>query len=213
MRAHHSHCFSAFLTSHSLTNQSNGSNYPQAVCKAAMAEVGGSYKDFLTQVNELRSIAQKIVADGKGILAADESTGTIGKRLSAISLENNESNRQKYRQLLFTTPNLGQHISGVILYEETYHQSTDSGERFVDLLVKQGIVPGIKLDLGVVPLAGTLGEGTTQGLDKLAERAAGFKRGGCGFAKWRCTDCHLRKKIDYGTVVYEIHNNHFFYMI
>ncbi|CAJ0942148.1 unnamed protein product, partial [Mesorhabditis belari] len=153
-----------------------------------MAEVGGSYKDPLTceQKKELRQIAQAIVADGKGILAADESTGTIGKRLSAINLENNEANRQKYRQLLFTTPNLGQHVSGVILYEETYNQNTDKGERFVDLLKKQGIVPGIKLDLGVVPLAGSLGEGTTQGLDKLAEKAAAFKKGGCGFAKWRC---------------------------
>ncbi|CAD6190405.1 unnamed protein product [Caenorhabditis auriculariae] len=153
-----------------------------------MAEVGGSYKDSLSQAqkDELREIAQKIVADGKGILAADESTGTIGKRLDSINLENNETNRRKYRQLLFTTPNLGEHISGVILYEETFNQSTDKGERFVDLLTKQGVVPGIKLDLGVVPLAGTLGEGTTQGLDDLAKRAAHFKKGGCGFAKWRC---------------------------
>lgn len=112
--------------------------------------------------------------------------GTIGKRLAAINLENNETNRQKYRQLLFTTPSLSEHISGVILYEETFHQSTDKGEKFVDLLIKQGIVPGIKLDLGVVPLAGTIGEGTTQGLDNLAQRAAAFKKGGCGFAKWRC---------------------------
>ncbi|CAI5445301.1 unnamed protein product [Caenorhabditis angaria] len=153
-----------------------------------MTEVGGSYKDSLTQAqkDELHQIALKIVADGKGILAADESTGTIGKRLDAINLENNETNRQKYRQLLFTTPNLNQHISGVILYEETFHQSTDKGEKFTDLLIKQGIVPGIKLDLGVVPLTGTIGEGTTQGLDNLAQRAAAFKKGGCGFAKWRC---------------------------
>ncbi|CAI4231161.1 unnamed protein product [Auanema sp. JU1783] len=153
-----------------------------------MAEVGGSFKDSLSQAqkDELRAIAQKIVADGKGILAADESTGTIGKRLDNINLENNETNRQKYRQLLFTTPQLAEHISGVILYEETFHQSADNGERFVDLLTKQGIVPGIKLDLGVVPLAGTIGEGTTQGLDNLAQRAAVFKKGGCGFAKWRC---------------------------
>ncbi|GMT21135.1 hypothetical protein PFISCL1PPCAC_12432, partial [Pristionchus fissidentatus] len=153
-----------------------------------MTEVGGSYTDALTcaQKKELREIAAKIVADGKGILAADESTGTIGKRLSAISLENNEQNRQKYRQLLFTTPNLNQHISGVILYEETFHQSTDSGKKFVDLLNEQNIVPGIKLDLGVVPLHGSIGEGTTQGLDGLAAKAAAFKKGGCGFAKWRC---------------------------
>ncbi|ETN79106.1 fructose-bisphosphate aldolase class-I [Necator americanus] len=146
-----------------------------------MAEVGGSYKDSLSQElkDELHAIALKIVADGKGILAADESTGTIGKRLAAVNLENNETNRQKYRQLLFTTPSLGEHISGVILFEETFNQSTDKGERFVDLLIKQGVVPGIKVDLGVVPLTGTIGEGTTQGLDNLAQRAAAFK-------KWRC---------------------------
>ncbi|XGW17817.1 hypothetical protein V3C99_002428 [Haemonchus contortus] len=163
---------------------------PSAGCSVThtMAEVGGSFKDSLTQAqkDELSAIAQKIVADGKGILAADESTGTIGKRLSAINLENNETNRQKYRQLLFTTPNLGEHISGVILFEETFHQSTDKGEKFVDLLKKQGVIPGIKVDLGVVPLAGTIGETTTQGLDNLAQRAAVFKKGGCGFAKWRC---------------------------
>jgi len=153
-----------------------------------MAEVGGSYQPALTtkQEEELRSIVKRIAQPGKGILAADESTGTIGKRLSAISLENNENNRRKYRQLLFTTPNLGQHISGVILYEETVKQATDKGEKFIDLLKKQGVVPGIKLDLGVVPLAGTLGEGTTQGLDNLAKRAAEFKQLGCDFAKWRC---------------------------
>jgi len=153
-----------------------------------MAEVGGSYVPALTkeQENELHSIAIKIMTPGKGILAADESTGTIGKRLSSINLENNETNRQKYRQLLFTTPNMEKHISGVILYEETFHQKADKGERFVDLLRKKGVVPGIKLDLGVVPLAGTIGEGTTQGLDDLAKRCAEFKKGGCDFAKWRC---------------------------
>uniref|UniRef100_A0AC35EUX4 Fructose-bisphosphate aldolase n=1 Tax=Panagrolaimus sp. PS1159 TaxID=55785 RepID=A0AC35EUX4_9BILA len=89
-----------------------------------MAEVGGSYQPALTkqQQEELVSIANKIVAPGKGILAADESTGTIGKRFQSINIENTEDNRRKYRQLLFTTPNLGEHISGVILYEETFHQ-------------------------------------------------------------------------------------------
>ncbi|KAI6188512.1 Fructose-bisphosphate aldolase [Aphelenchoides besseyi] len=152
-----------------------------------MAEVGGSYQRALTKEREeeLKSIAAKILQPGKGILAADESTGTIGKRLASVNLENNETNRRKYRQLLFTTPNFGQNISGVILYEETFHQSTDKGERFVDVIRKQGAVPGIKLDLGVVPLAGTIGEGTTQGLDNLAKRCEEFKKGGCDFAKWR----------------------------
>lgn len=153
-----------------------------------MVEAGGSYQQALSkaQEDELRAIAQKILQPGKGILAADESTGTIGKRLTSISLENNETNRRKYRELLFTTPSFGENISGVILYEETFNQSTEKGERFVDVIKKQGAVPGIKLDLGVVPLAGTIGEGTTQGLDNLAQRAKQFKQGGCGFAKWRC---------------------------
>uniref|UniRef100_A0A0K0G127 Fructose-bisphosphate aldolase n=1 Tax=Strongyloides venezuelensis TaxID=75913 RepID=A0A0K0G127_STRVS len=153
-----------------------------------MVEVGGSYSTYLTkeQEDELRNICTKILAPGKGILAADESTGTIGKRLDSIKLENNVENRIKYRELLFTTPNLGENISGVILYEETYNQKASNGERFVDILKKKGVVPGIKLDLGVVPLAGTINEGTTQGLDNLAKRCGEFKKGGCDFAKWRC---------------------------
>jgi len=161
-----------------------------------MAEVGGSYQPALTkeQEEELKAIAAKILQPGKGILAADESTGSIGKRLDSISVENNEENRRKYRQLLFTTPNFGQNISGVILYEETFHQSTDKGTRFVDVIKQQGAVPGIKLDLGIVPLAGTLGEGTTQGLDGLAKRCEEFKKGGCDFAKWRCV-IHIGKHV------------------
>jgi len=153
-----------------------------------MAEVGNSYRDPLTQArkDELRSIAQKILQPGKGILAADESTGSIGKRFEGINLENNEENRRQYRQLLFTTPNFGENISGVILFDETFRQKTDNGERFVDVIKKQGAVAGIKVDTGVVKLAGTLDEGTTQGLDKLAERCAEYKAGGCDFAKWRC---------------------------
>lgn len=91
-------------------------------------------------------------------------SGTIGKRLVSVNLENTENNRRKYRELLFTTPNFGANISGVILYEETFNQMASNGERFVDIIRKQGAVPGIKLDLGVVPLAGTIGEGTTQGI-------------------------------------------------
>jgi fructose-bisphosphate aldolase class I len=153
-----------------------------------MAQVcGGAYKKPLSsaQEDELRAIAAKILSPGKGILAADESSGTIGKRFDSIGLENTEKNRQKYRQLLFTTSNFCENISGVILYDETFRQNSDSGIRLVDLIIQQGAVPGIKLDLGVVPLAGTIGEGTTQGLDKLSERCAEYKKGGCGFAKWR----------------------------
>jgi fructose-bisphosphate aldolase class I len=137
--------------------------------------------------DELRTIANKLVAPGKGILAADESTGTMGKRLTSINLENSEENRRRYRQLLFTAPKtLSTHISGVIMFHETFYQKTDSGKLFTEVLKENGIIPGIKVDTGVVPLAGTVGEGTTQGLDGLAERCAEYKRGGADFAKWRC---------------------------
>nr|ACZ13345.1 aldolase [Bursaphelenchus xylophilus] len=161
-----------------------------------MAEVGASYQPALTKEREeeLKKIAAQILTPGKGILAADESTGSIGKRLASINLENTEENRRKYRQLLFTTPNLNKNISGVILYEETFHQKADNGERFVDILKKNGIVPGIKLDLGIVPIAGTVGEGVTQGLDNLQKRAEEFKKGGAEFAKWRNV-IHIGKNV------------------
>uniref|UniRef100_A0A0P4W855 Fructose-bisphosphate aldolase n=1 Tax=Scylla olivacea TaxID=85551 RepID=A0A0P4W855_SCYOL len=136
---------------------------------------------------ELRRIANAIVMPGKGILAADESTGTMGKRLTAINLENTEENRRKYRQLLFTSDNeLGNYISGVILFHETLYQKTDDGRPFVDLIKQMGIIPGIKVDKGVVPLMGSEGESTTQGLDDLSQRCAQYKKDGCDFAKWRC---------------------------
>jgi len=136
---------------------------------------------------ELRNIAYSIVSSGKGILAADESTGTIGKRFADIGVENNEENRRQYRELLFTAgKELSNYISGVILYHETLFQKTKEGVPFPQVLMSQGIIPGIKVDLGVVPLLGTKDEVTTQGLDNMAERCAQYKRMGCGFAKWRC---------------------------
>jgi len=136
---------------------------------------------------ELRKIAQAIVAPGKGILAADESTSTMGKRLQDINLENSDENRRKYRQLLFTTdPKIGENISGVILFHETLYQKTDDGTPFVELLNKRNIIPGIKVDKGVVDLMGSENECTTQGLDDLAQRCAQYKKDGCHFAKWRC---------------------------
>jgi fructose-bisphosphate aldolase class I len=137
--------------------------------------------------DELRRIAQAIVAPGKGILAADESTATIGKRLSSINVENNEDNRRAYRQLLFGVgKDLAANVSGVILYHETVYQKADNGQTMGQLLKANGIIPGIKVDTGTVPLAGTDGECTTQGLDGLAERCAQYKKDGCDFAKWRC---------------------------
>ncbi|XP_052751878.1 fructose-bisphosphate aldolase-like isoform X1 [Galleria mellonella] len=136
---------------------------------------------------ELRKIAQAIVAPGKGILAADESTGTMGKRLQDIGVENTEENRRRYRQLLFSSdPILSENISGVILFHETLYQKADDGTPLVSLLEKRGIIPGIKVDKGVVPLFGSEDECTTQGLDDLAQRCAQYKKDGCQFAKWRC---------------------------
>jgi len=136
---------------------------------------------------ELRRIANAITMPGKGILAADESTGTIGKRLSGIGMENTEDNRRKYRQLLFTSDKeLGNYISGVILFHETLYQKADDGTPFVDLIKGLGIIPGIKVDKGVVSLMGSEDESTTQGLDDLGARCAQYKKDGCDFAKWRC---------------------------
>ncbi|KRX83052.1 Fructose-bisphosphate aldolase 1 [Trichinella sp. T6] len=148
-----------------------------------------SYSTYLTREKEeeLRAIAKAIVAPGKGILAADESTGSMAKRLAPIGLENNEENRRKYRQVLFTCdPCMAENISGVIMFHETMYQKTDSGQSFVDLLRSRGIIPGIKVDKGVVPLAGTIDEATTQGLDDLNARCAQYKKDGAQFAKWRC---------------------------
>jgi len=136
---------------------------------------------------ELAETALAIVADGKGILAADESTGTIGKRFAGISVENVESNRRAYRELLFTaSSDLGKYIGGVILFEETLYQKDANGKLFTTILQEQGIIPGIKVDKGTVPLAGTNDETTTQGLDGLAERCQEYYKAGARFAKWRC---------------------------
>ncbi|XP_021954513.1 fructose-bisphosphate aldolase isoform X2 [Folsomia candida] len=137
--------------------------------------------------DELRQIANAIVAPGKGILAADESTGTIGKRFSDIGVENTDDNRRRYRQLLFTTDKeIGNYVSGVILFHETLYQKADDGTPFVKLIQDLGIIPGIKVDTGCVNLMGAEGESTTQGLDGLSERCAQYKKDGCQFAKWRC---------------------------
>lgn len=136
---------------------------------------------------ELKKTADAIVAPGKGILAADESTGTLGKRFSKIDLENTDENRRKYRQLLFTADKaIAEHISGVILFHETVYQKADDGTSFIQLLNNLGIIPGIKVDTGVVTLMGTNEETTTQGLDDLGKRCAQYYKDGCRFAKWRC---------------------------
>lgn len=135
----------------------------------------------------MRETARDLVAPGKGILAADESTGTIKKRLDQIGVDSTEENRRRYRQMLFTTLGLGAHISGVILYEETISQATDDGTPFVEVLEKAGVIAGIKVDTGAKPLAMFPGETVTEGLDGLRERLAEYREIGARFAKWRAT--------------------------
>jgi fructose-bisphosphate aldolase class I len=135
--------------------------------------------------NNLAAIARAMVAPGKGILAADESTGTIGKRFDGISVENIEENRRAYRDMLFATRGLGDHISGVILYDETLRQKAADGRPFVEVLNKAGVLPGIKVDAGAKPLAFCPGETVTEGLDNLPKRCAEYVKLGAKFAKWR----------------------------
>jgi fructose-bisphosphate aldolase, class I len=135
--------------------------------------------------NELARTAQAMVARGKGILAADESGGTIRKRFDAIRLESTEEHRRSYRELLFTAPGAGEAISGVILYDETIRQKTREGTPFPQYLTQHGMIPGIKVDLGAKPLAGFPGETLTEGLDGLRERLIEYRSLGARFAKWR----------------------------
>ncbi len=129
--------------------------------------------------------ARKMVAPGRGILAADESTGTIKKRFDSIDVESTEEHRRAYRDLLFTTPGVEEYISGAILFEETLYQATADGTPFPKFLADRGIVPGIKVDKGAKPLAGAEGETVTEGLDGLRERLTAYRDAGALFAKWR----------------------------
>ena len=135
----------------------------------------------------MRTTARELVAPGKGILAADESTGTIEKRFDQIGVGSTEETRRGYRQMLFTTPGLGEHISGVILFDETIRQSTDDGIPFVKVLEASGSIPGIKVDTGAKPFALFPGETVTEGLDGLRDRLAEYRELGARFAKWRAT--------------------------
>jgi fructose-bisphosphate aldolase class I len=134
---------------------------------------------------DLTATAAEIVANDRGILAADESTGTIKKRFDSIDLESTESSRRAYRDMLFTTPGLGEFISGVILYDETIRQSSADGTPFPRLLTESGMIPGIKVDLGAKPLAFSPEETVTEGLDGLRERLQEYAGLGARFTKWR----------------------------
>jgi len=136
-------------------------------------------------MSELAKVAQAMVAKGKGILAADESTGTIGKRFQSINVENNEENRRAYRDMLFSAKGVGDHISGVILYDETLRQKAADGTPFSAVLAGLGILPGIKVDAGTKAMAFCPGETITEGLDGLGKRCAEYVKLGARFAKWR----------------------------
>lgn len=136
-------------------------------------------------IDELNAVARAIVAHPKGVLAADESSPTIKKRLDAVGVESNIENRRRYRELLFTTADIEHYIGGVILFDETLRQNSSAGTPFAKLLAERGIVPGIKVDQGAKPLALCPGEKITEGLDGLRERLNEYRHLGARFAKWR----------------------------
>jgi fructose-bisphosphate aldolase class I len=138
-------------------------------------------------MTSLEKTARALVAEGKGILAADESDGTIKKRFDSIGVESTEDNRRAYRELLFATDGAEEYISGVILFDETIRQSAEDGTPFPKLLESKGIIPGIKVDKGAKPLALSDGETVTEGLDGLRERLNEYRELGARFAKWRAT--------------------------
>ena len=133
----------------------------------------------------LERTARGMVAEGKGILAADESNRTMAKRLEGVGVESSAETRRRFRELLFTTPGAEEHISGVILYDETLRQASSDGVPFPELLATRGMIPGIKVDTGAKPLAGFEDETVTEGLDGLRERLAEYRELGARFAKWR----------------------------
>ncbi|EQD70524.1 Fructose-bisphosphate aldolase B [mine drainage metagenome] len=134
---------------------------------------------------QIEETARRLVAPERGILAADESSATIGKRFEALGIPCTAETRRAYRGLLFSSPGIERHLSGVILYDETLKQSAQNGERFVDLLASRGILPGIKVDGGAKPFAGHPGEFVTEGLDGLRERLGSYRDLGARFTKWR----------------------------
>lgn len=151
-------------------------------------------------IEDLEEIAQAMVAPGKGIIAIDESNNTIRKRFDAVGVECTEENRRTYREMLLTTPNLGQYISGAILFDETIRQSTRDGVPFTKVMTEAGILPGIKVDKGTVPLAGCPGELITEGLDGLRGRLEEYARLGARFAKWRAV-INIGEDIPTGTCI------------
>ncbi len=151
-------------------------------------------------IEQLADIARAMVAPGKGIIAIDESNATIAKRFEGVGIPNSEENRRAYREMLLTTPNLGQHISGAILFDETIRQSTRDGVPFTKVMMDNGIIPGIKVDKGTHALAGCPGEMVTEGLDGLRERLKEYAALGARFAKWRAV-INIGEDIPSGTCI------------
>jgi fructose-bisphosphate aldolase, class I len=151
-------------------------------------------------IEQLAETAQAMVAPGKGIIAIDESNTTIAKRFAGVGIENSEENRRAYREMLLTTPRLGEHISGAILFDETIRQSTKAGVPFTKVMVENGIIPGIKVDKGTQPLAGFQGELVTEGLDGLRTRLEEYYKLGARFAKWRAV-INIGEDIPSGTCI------------
>src|SRR3990167_7057079 len=135
----------------------------------------------------MQELAEKLIAPGKGILAADESSGTIKKRFEALGIEDSVENHRKYRELLFTTPNIEEYISGVIFFEETLRQKTADNVSFPDYLGVRGVLPGIKIDQGLEPFKSSEVEKTTKGLEDLGERLTEYVGLGAKFTKFRST--------------------------
>jgi fructose-bisphosphate aldolase class I len=151
-------------------------------------------------IEQLAETAQAMVAPGKGIIAIDESTSTIAKRFAGVGIENTEENRRAYRELLLTTPKLGDYISGAILFDETIRQSTKAGQPFAQYMSEHGMIPGIKVDKGTHNLAGFPGEVVTEGLDGLRARLEEYYRLGARFAKWRAV-INIGEDIPSGTCI------------
>lgn len=151
-------------------------------------------------IEDLAQTAQAMMAAGKGIIALDESPGTIGKRFDAVGVANSSDNRRAWREVLLTTPGLGEYISGAILHEETLRQSTSAGIPFAQVMAEAGIIPGVKVDAGTHPLAGFPGETVTEGLDGLRNRLKESYRLGARFAKWRAV-IHIGEETPSGTCI------------
>ncbi len=150
-----------------------------------MRGVWSATLEHMADTHQLQAIAASLLASGKGILAADESTATMNKRLEAVHAATTDEMRRTYRQLLFTAPRIEQYLSGVILYDSSIRNATDDGVPFPDLLTARGIIPGIKVDKGTVPLENFPGEVVTEGLDGLSERLTEYYSLGARFTKWR----------------------------